>query len=138
MKKREQDAVTYLWKDRRRIWGMPITFTRYALSEDRLFVEKGFLTTHLEEIILYRVRDIGMTISLGQRIFGVGSVIIESSDASAPKLVLRNVKAPRQVKEQIHRQVEEMKIARQMRLGELLGDPEPCSCREGQTDCADR
>lgn len=81
MKKREQDAVTYLWRDRRRVLGMPITFTRYALSEDRLFVERGLLTTHLEEVLLYRVRDIGLTISLGQRIFGVGSVIIESSDA---------------------------------------------------------
>lgn len=130
MKKREQDAVTYLWRDRRRVLGMPITFTRYALSEDRLFVERGLLTTHLEEVLLYRVRDIGLTISLGQRIFGVGSVIIESSDASSPKLVLSNVKAPRQVKEQIHRQVEEMKIARQMRLGELLGDPDPCGCQE--------
>lgn len=55
MKKREQDAVTYLWRDRRRVLGMPITFTRYALSEDRLFVERGLLTTHLEEVLLYRV-----------------------------------------------------------------------------------
>ena len=37
------DAIQYVWKDRKRILGMPITFTRYRLSEDRLFCEKGFL-----------------------------------------------------------------------------------------------
>lgn len=131
MKKKGQDAITYLWKDRKRVLGMPITFTRYALSEDRLFVESGLLTTRLEEVILYRVRDIGLTVSLGQRIFGVGSVVVESSDTSSPRLVLKNIRAPRQVKEQIHRQVEEMKLARQMRVGELLGGPDPCDrCEE--------
>ena len=28
-----------LWKDRKRILGMPITFTVYSLSEDRLFIK---------------------------------------------------------------------------------------------------
>ena len=31
------DSIVYTWKDRKRILGMPITFTRYRLSEDRLF-----------------------------------------------------------------------------------------------------
>ena len=31
------DSIQYIWKDRKRILGMPITFTRYRLSEDRLF-----------------------------------------------------------------------------------------------------
>lgn len=125
MGRRGQEDVSYLWSDRRRILGMPISFTRYALSEDRLFVESGLLNTRLEEVLLYRVRDIGLTISLGQRIFRVGSVIVESSDASSPRLVLKNIRDPRQVKEKIHRQVEEMKLARQMRVGELLGDADP-------------
>ena len=36
-------TIEYIWKDRKRILGMPITFTRYRLSTDRLFCEKGFL-----------------------------------------------------------------------------------------------
>ena len=113
-----------LWSDRKRILGMPITFTKYSLSEDRLFLETGLLTTRLEEILLYRVRDISLSISLGQRIFGVGSVLVQSSDKSLPVLEIKNIKNPRNVKELLHRQVEEMKIQRRLRVGEILDDEE--------------
>ena len=35
------DSITYLWKDRKRILGLPITFTRSRLREDRIFRETG-------------------------------------------------------------------------------------------------
>ena len=68
------NAIEYLWKDRRRVLGMPLSFTRYRLSEDRLFCEKGFLNLKSDEVLLYRVQDLELTKSLGQRIFGVGTV----------------------------------------------------------------
>jgi|GluameStandDraft_1065615.scaffolds.fasta_scaffold175052_1 uncharacterized membrane protein YdbT with pleckstrin-like domain len=111
-----------LWRDRKRHLGLPLSFTRYSLTEDRIFMETGLLNTELEEILLYRVRDIGMKISLGQRIFGVGTVVLVSSDKTAPKLELKNIRNPRLVKEQIHQQVEEMKIKRRLRVGEVLED----------------
>lgn len=80
------------------------------------------LSTQCEEILLYRVRDISLKITLGQRIFGVGTVTILSSDKSMPVLELKNVKNPRACKEQIHQAVEEMKLSRRMRVGEILGD----------------
>ena len=114
------ETLEYLWSDRRRRLGMPLSFTRYSLSEDRLFLETGLLNTKCEEILLYRVRDISLSISLGQRIFGVGTITIQSSDKSLPVLEIKNVKNPRQVKEQIHRSVEDMKIARRMRTSEVV------------------
>ncbi len=98
--------MEYLWSDRRRRLGLPLSFTKYALSEDRLFVETGVLTIRCEEILLYRVRDISMRITLGQRIFGVGSIVIQSSDRSCPALELKNVKNPRETKEIIHQAVD--------------------------------
>ena len=122
--------IEYIWKDRKRFWGMPLSFTRYALSEDRLFLSEGFLNIKDDEILLYRVRDIDSSRNLWQRIFGVGTVTVMSSDKSMPILVLKNVKDPIEVKEQIHRQVEEMKIRRRVRVGEIMtndldGDGEP-------------
>lgn len=114
------DELHYLWKDRKRILGMPITFTKYAMSDDRIFLETGLLNIKMEEVILYRVRDISLSISLWQRIFGVGTVTLQSSDKSLPVLELKNIKRPREVKELIHKQVEEMKIARKLRVGEVL------------------
>lgn len=109
-----------IWKDRKRYLGLPLSFTRYALSEDRLFQSIGFLNIRDEEILLYRIRDINTTRTLGQRLFGVGTVTVVSSDKSMPVLVLKNVKDPTMVKELLHQQVEEMKIRRRVRVGEIM------------------
>lgn len=114
--------IEYLWSDRRRRLGLPLSFTRYALSSDRLFLETGMLSTHCEEILLYRVRDLSLTITLGQRIFGVGTITIQSSDKSLPVLELKNIKNPRDTKEIIHQAVEAMKLTRRMRATEVVDD----------------
>lgn len=115
--------IKYIWKDRKRFLGMPLSFTRYRLSEDRIFLEKGFINTKCDEILLYRVRDISLTISLGQKICAVGTVCLDSSDQSMPRLILKNIKSPREVKELIHRQVEKAKLAYRVRVSELMNDP---------------
>ena len=51
------EPIQYLWKDRKRHLGLPLSFTRYSLSEDRLFCEKGFLNLKSDEVLLYRVMD---------------------------------------------------------------------------------
>ena len=121
--------IVYLWKDRKRYFGMPISFTRYSLSDDRLFISEGFLNIRDDEVLLYRVRDIDTSRSLWQRLFGVGTVSVLSSDKTMPKLVLKNIKDPIMVKELIHSQVEEAKLKRRVRYGEVMtdadGDGEP-------------
>ena len=118
----ENTGIQYIWKDRKRYFGMPISFTRYALSEDRLFTSVGFLNIKDDEILLYRVRDIDTNRSLWQRMFGVGTVTVMSSDKTMPNLVLQNIKDPVAVKELLHKQVEEMKIKRRVRFGEIMTD----------------
>ena len=120
-------GISYLWHDRKRWLGMPLTFTRYSLSEDRLFQSVGFLNIKDDEVLLYRVRDIDTNRTIWQRMFGVGTITVMSSDKSTPNLVLKNVKNPMMVKELLHKQVEEMKIRRRVRFGEIMtsGDNEP-------------
>jgi len=113
-------TIESLWKDRKRYFGLPLSFTRYSLSEDRLFISEGFLNIKDDEILLYRVRDIDTRRSLWQRLFGVGTIIVVSSDKTMPNLVLKNIKDPVFVKELIHKQVEEMKIKRRVRFGEIM------------------
>ena len=125
------EPIQYLWKDRKRFLGMPLSFTRYRLSDDRLFCEKGFLNIKADEVLLYRVRDLQLNMSLAQRIFGVGTIIIHSSDKSAPHLELKNVKNPLVVKELIHKHVESIKTERGVRVSEFLDDGpkrhDPCT-----------
>ena len=109
----------YLWKDRKRWLGMPLSFTRYALSEDRLFLSVGFLNIKDEEVLLYRIRDLSVSRTLWQRLFGVGTITVTSSDKTQPVIILKNIKDPMYVKEHIHANVEEMKIRRKVRIGEF-------------------
>ena len=127
--------IVHLWKDRKRFLGMPLSFTRYGLSDDRLFLSTGFLNIKDDEILLYRVRDIDTSRSLWQRLFGVGTVTVMSSDKTQPVLVLKNIKDPVFVKELIHRQVEEMKIKRHVRVGEIMGNE--IDDADGEFDDAD-
>ena len=112
--------MEYIWKDRKRFLGMPLRFTRYALSEDRLILTVGFFSINDEGVLLYRIRDIYSTRTQWQRLFGVGTITVSSSDKSMPTLVLKNVRKPLDVKELLHAQVEEMKIRRRVRFGEIM------------------
>ena len=112
-------GIDTIWEDRKRILGMPISFTKYYLSEDRLFVQTGLLS---------------MRVGLFQRIFGVGTIVVHSSDKSTPHIALVNVKEPLVVKELIHKHVEQMKVSRNIRVSEFLDDgpsaPDPCTHME--------
>ena len=110
----------YIWKDRKRYFGLPFSFTRYALSDDRLFLSIGFLSIRDDELLLYRIRDIVTKRTLWQRIFGVGTVTVISSDKSQPTLVLKNIRNPMAFKELLHERVEDMKLKRRVRVGEIM------------------
>ena len=132
------EPIKYLWKDRKRYFGLPISFTKYSLSEDRLFLEQGLFSIKTDDVLLYRVRDLDLNMKLTQRIFGVGTVCVHSSDQSMPHLELKNVKNPREVKELIHKHVEEAKDKRRMRAMEVMGaDVDASELDGGLDDCLD-
>ena len=132
----EKNKVAYLWRDRKRFLGMPLSFTRYMLSEDRLFLSRGFLSIQDDELLLYRIRDISTSRNLFQRLLGVGTVTVLSSDKTNPTLVLKNIRNPVAVKELLHGQVEEMKLRRKIRVNELtnLESREDCACGDGDDE----
>jgi uncharacterized membrane protein YdbT with pleckstrin-like domain len=80
----------------------------------------GFFSVKDDEVLLYRVKDISSTRSLWQRLFGVGTITVVSADKSTPTLVLKNIKNPMAFKELLHKQVEDMKMRRRVRVGEIM------------------
>ena len=60
--------------------GLPISFTRYSLTPSKLLVNTGLVNLKEEEVRLYRIRDLRLSQSFGQRLFGVGSICVESSE----------------------------------------------------------
>ena len=119
--------ITYVWQDRKRTFlGLPLSFTRYMMTEDRLFVEKGFLNSVLDEENLYRVRDVRVTRTLGQRLFGLGTVTVFSPNDETK---LESIRHPIEVKEEIVRLVEAARKKHNIRASEMLmGAPDPHLC----------
>jgi len=98
----------YVWKDRKRtIFGLPLSFTTYRLTEDKLLMQTGFLSLKEEEVRLYRIMDISLKRSLGQRIFNLGTIHCCSADKTTPEFDIKSIKNPVQVKEMLSRMVEE-------------------------------
>jgi uncharacterized membrane protein YdbT with pleckstrin-like domain len=110
-----------LWHDRKRHFGLPLSFTKYSMSEDRLFVETGFLNLTQNEVRLYRILDLQLKRSLGQRIFGVGSIYVSSSDKNLGTFEIRNVKNSANVKEMLSVQVEQQREAKRVVGREYMG-----------------
>lgn len=115
-----KQTVSCIWQDRKRHLRLPLSFTRYSMTEDRLYLKTGFLNLKEEEILLYRVQDITLKRSLIQRIFGVGTVCVKSSDISVPHLDLVNIIDAKATKDMISDLVEQAKDRRRMRTTELI------------------
>ncbi|MCR5059593.1 MAG: PH domain-containing protein [Saccharofermentans sp.] len=81
-----------LWSDRKRYLGLPISFTRYSFDENRFYLKKGLLNVVSDEILLYRVLDVTLRRSLGQRLFGVGTIILSTADQTLPTMKIESIK----------------------------------------------
>jgi len=110
-----------LWHDRKRILGMPISFTSYAVDRERLTCKSGFFRTEVEEILVYRIMDIKMSRSLGQKILGVGSIQLYSADQTSPNFEIQNIKKPEEVRKFLSRLVEYARTQKGISGREIYG-----------------
>ena len=67
----------------------------YRLYADSLEIETGLVSRSIDNLQLFRVRDLGLHQSLFGRLLGVGDVNVTSTDQSTPHLTIRGVTAPR-------------------------------------------
>ena len=114
--------INTIWKARKRNFlGLPWTFTVYGFSEDRLYVKTGILSTREDEVRLYRITDIGLTRSFWQRIMGMGTIQMYSSDQSMGDFQLINIKDSENVKEQLSQLIEAERENKRVSSREFLG-----------------
>ena len=118
----EKIELEYVWKDRKRtLFGLPLSFTVYRLTEDRLLVQSGILNLNEEEIRLYRIMDITLKRSLGQRISNLGTIHCCSSDKTSPEFDIKSIKNPIEVKEMLSRMIEEERDKKKISGREYMG-----------------
>ena len=84
----EQKDTGILWKDRKHFMWFPWSFTKYYIENERLMIQKGLLSTTLDETLLYRIVDVTMVQTLGGKIFGTGNLIIKAKVDATPEIIL--------------------------------------------------
>lgn len=111
-----------IWSERKKNWlGLPWTFTVYGLSEDRLFIKSGAMTVHEDEVRLYRILDLTLSRSLWQRLLGLGTIHVDSSDKTMKNFDIINIRNCHDVKEQLSGLVEAERDNKRVSSREFMG-----------------
>ena len=110
-----------LWQDRKRYLGLPLSFTIYSFSKNKFYMKTGIFNTKSEEILLYRILDITYKQSFGQKVFGVGSVILNTADKTTPILEIRSIKTPDRVRKALSTLVEQRRDEKRVTGTEMFG-----------------
>ena len=85
-------GVTIFWR---------IIGRRYRLTDQRLFIERGVLTQTIDQTELIRVDDVRVRKTLLDRVFGLGDVEINSTDASDATIILEGIRDPDRISEDV-------------------------------------
>ena len=118
-----KENAKYKWHDRKRTFlGLPLSFTRYYLTGEKLTRVRGFFNIIEDEVKLYRVTDFALTRKFWQRIFGLGTLKVLSSDKSCPTLELLNIKKSNAVKELMSKLVEDERDRKRVTGREIINN----------------
>ena len=93
-------------------FGLPFTFTKYTIKEDRITIQSGLFKTVENDCYMYKVQDVQHTATLIEKIFKLGTIVCFTGDTTHPKLILQHVKHSKEIKEFILLKSEEARIKR--------------------------
>lgn len=120
------------WFGKKCICGLPISFTTYILTDEKLITRVGLINLKEDEIELYKVTDKEANYPLGQRIVGCGTIRLMSVDKDTPTKELKSIKKPREVKQLIDELVGKQRDKYLVRGRDMIGISQvDCDCLEG-------
>jgi len=89
----------------------------YEITQERLIIHRGIIFKSVDEIELYRIKDVRIDFSLLNQIAGIGRITVSSSDETtrAGDLVIPEVQKAQERREQLRRLVDTARQKRQVR-----------------------
>jgi membrane protein YdbS with pleckstrin-like domain len=95
----------------------------YRLTTQRLFVRRGWLAKHVNELELYRVKDVVVDQGVLQRLLGYGTITVLADDDTTPEVHLVRISRPTTVKEMIRTQYRAARQREGVRPTEFMQSP---------------
>ena len=101
----------------------------YRLTNQRLFVRRGWMSKNVNELELYRVEDVQVNQGVLQRLLSYGTVTVLAADDTTPRVALIGVSNPIEVKEKIRTQYRAARKREGVRPTEFMQSPDPTQAR---------
>ncbi len=108
----QTEGYEYVERKRWVLFGLPWTFTVYRLKDDMLNIKKGFFKIVQDDCYMYKIVDVKLTRTLGERIFGLGTITCYTGDTTDKELVLNHIKKSEEIKNYLLKTSEEARIKR--------------------------
>lgn len=91
--------TVFVEKKRTKFLALPICFVTYLISEEKVTIRSGFLTTVEDDAYMYKIQDVRLTKSMLERVFGLGTITCYTGDTTHPELKFIHIKHARTIKE---------------------------------------
>lgn len=96
--KMPKDNNEFLWTDKKRIiFGLPLTFTTYFLTDSKFIIKSGAIMIEKNEVELYKITDKKVVTGPIGRMCNYGSIVLYSKDTNNKIITIKNVKNPDKV-----------------------------------------
>lgn len=104
--------MVYVERKRTKFLGLPLSYTKYTISEEKLTITSGFLSITEDDAFMYKIQDVRLTKSFMERMFKLGTITCYTGDTTHPKLVLEHIKRAGTIKDFIMYSSEEARRKR--------------------------
>lgn len=96
--------------------------TTYEVTEDRLILHRGILNKSIDEIELYRIKDIRIDFTLINQMAGIGTITLLSSDETTGSrpFVIRDVEQAQARREKLRELVNAARVKRGVREFDMV------------------
>lgn len=119
----KKDLFEYIWTDKKRtLFGLPLSFTRYFLTETKFITRTGFLSVQEDEFELYKVTDKKLVMPFFQRIFGCSTIVLHvRNDVDTPVKEIKAIKNAREVLAMLDKQIDHNRDKYNIRGRDMYG-----------------
>lgn len=104
--------MVYVERKRTKFLGLPLSYTKYTISDEKLRITSGFLSITEDDCYMYKIQDVRLTRSFIERIFKLGTITCYTGDTTHPKLELEHIKRSGSIKDFIMYSSEEARRKR--------------------------
>lgn len=104
--------MEYVERKRTLFLGLPICFTKYSISDEKVNIKTGFLNIVEDDAYMYKIQDVRLKRSFFERIIGLGTVVCYTGDVTHPELKMVHIKNAEAIKDFIMQASEEARIKR--------------------------